>query len=291
MRLDATLAAGLMAFAAGTNAIAQTASDSADDAAYAFGWIELSNGGTGFGPWLFASGSQNADGFAGQFLETEPSGGLSNVGTGDPGFAWTLFANTGTGLEQAAAFRAFNTPIAAGDLTFSISYEHGFIADGGLVGFSLRNGNTTDNAGDYGIGSRLQFFFQGGSGNYIVVDGDGLLDTGIPFTLDGLDISIDFTSANTYVLRVDRFGDELGSTLSYAFPERNLAGAGSVDSLAIFNDDGGSMDAGLNNDAYFNSIAIGPTPPANIVLDIDNNGTLDFFDVLAFLNAFDAAAP
>ena len=281
-------AAAVLAFA-GTAAHAQVlAEDSADDAAYAFGWFEGTNGGTGFGPWTFAS-SASSGGFAGTFLATEPNDGLSNIGSGASGSAWALFANSGPGLEQSVAFRAISSPIASGNVSLTLGYEHGFIATGGAIGFALRNGNANTSSADFAVGSRFQLFFQGGEGNYTVVDGDGVLDTGIPFGLDGLNATITFTSADTYTLRIARFLSETGAFQTVSYPERSLAGTGSIDSVAIFNDDGGDADPGLNNDAYFNRLSI--VTGGGLDLDVDNSGTLDFFDIIAFLAQFDAVAP
>ncbi|MEZ6319224.1 MAG: hypothetical protein R3B49_10815 [Phycisphaerales bacterium] len=63
-------------------------------------------------------------------MRSEPSDGLSNVGTN--GQAWDIYVNTGTGVEEATAFRG-SQAIAVGE-SFSVSFEHGGIADGGVVG-------------------------------------------------------------------------------------------------------------------------------------------------------------
>ncbi|MEM1165568.1 MAG: hypothetical protein AAGI30_04685 [Planctomycetota bacterium] len=286
-----TLAASIIG---GSSAAQVLASDSADAVSYFGGWFAGTNGGSGFGPWAFAGFSENADGFVGRFIADRVNdSGMSNVATGEfnGGSGWAIFANGGAGLEQSTAFRTISTPIDAGGITFSLAYEHGFIATGGLVGFSLRNGNATSTAGDFGIGSRLQFFFEGGNGNYTLVDGDGVLDTGIPFGLDGLIASVDFTSADTYVLRVTRFGDELGSTLEYTFAERSLAGIGAVESVALFSSDAGASgdEQGLNNDIYFNSLLIETTQSNDFDLDVNGDGGLDSFDVSEYLDLFQMA--
>ena len=281
-------AAAVLACAGATATAQVLAQDSADDAAYAFGWFEGTNGGSGFGPWTFANAASSG-GFAGTFLATEPNDGLSNIASGASGSAWALFANSGDGLERSVAFRPISTPIDAGNVSISLGYEHGFIANGGVIGFALRNGNANADAADFAVGSRLQLFFQGGNGNYTVVDGDGVLDTGVAFGLDGLTATITLTSPDTYTLRVARFLNEEGAFQTTSFPERTLAGSGSIDSVAIFNDDGGDADPGLNNDAYFNRLAI--VTGGGLDLDVDNSGTLDFLDVIAFLAQFDAVAP
>jgi len=254
-RIGWALAASAGTVCAG-GAMAQSAADFADDAAYGFDWANGSNGGFGLGAWVFRTNSENGDGFAGMQMEFEPSDGLSNVGTN--GQAWDIYANTGTGVEEASAFRAFNQAVAVGE-SVSVSFENGGIADGGVVGVALRNGNTDAAAGDYDAGARTECFFQGGTGSYSLMDGSGLLDTGAGFTFDGVKLTFTLRTADTYDLELMRYTSEAGGADCYTFHGRTLAGSGTIDSLAMFSNDGGAMD-GLNNDAYFNSIVVDAAP-------------------------------
>ncbi|MEZ6319234.1 MAG: hypothetical protein R3B49_10865 [Phycisphaerales bacterium] len=254
-RLGWTLAA-FAGMACAGGAMAQTAADYADDSAYGFDWSNGSNGGFGFGSWVFRTDSENGDGFAGMQMEYEPSDGLSNVGTN--GQAWDIYANTGTGVEEATAFRGLSQAIAVGE-SFSVSFEHGGIADGGVVGVALRNGNTDATASDYDSGARTQFYFQGGTSSYSALDGSGLLDTGAGFTFDGVRATFTLRTADTYDLELMRYTSEAETAECYTFRGRTLAGSGTIDSLALFSNDGGAMD-GLNNDAYFNSLVVETAP-------------------------------
>jgi len=238
--------------------------DFAANAAYDAGWADASNGGFGLGPWSFAS--ETGGGFAGRFIADENSAGPSNVLAGTPARAWALFANNGPGNERSAAFRAFDLDMGDAGTSVSITLEHGFIATGGKVGLALRTGNANAAYADITTGALAQLFFEGGDGNFTVVDAGGETDTGAGFGLDGIVATFNFTGGGAFDLVIQRFFDEQGGFDTITVPGLSLGSADPIQSIAIFNDDGGDP-GGLNNDAYFNSLTLTiPAPAGSLAL-------------------------
>ncbi|MEM7629305.1 MAG: hypothetical protein AAF356_07770 [Planctomycetota bacterium] len=245
-----------LALAAGVASAQVIAFDTADDSAYDAGWADGSNGGFGYGGWSFQTEANG--GFAGRFL-AGAGGGASNSVNGS-GRAWALFANNGPGLERSTAFRGINaSSLGQAGTSLEITLEHGGIATGGLVGVSLRTGNVAASAGDYSADALTQFYFEGGDGNYTVADAGGETDTGAGFTFDGVRVRFVFTGGGMFNLEVDRFFSETGDFDTITTTGLSLAGAGPIESIAVFNDDGGDA-GGLNDDAYFNNLTV--TVPA-----------------------------
>ncbi|MEZ6319230.1 MAG: glycoside hydrolase family 31 protein [Phycisphaerales bacterium] len=236
-------------------AMAQTviATDNADDAAYDVGWTDNSNGGAGFGGWSFVA--EASGGFAGRFIADEGDSGPSNVLNQVPGRAWALFANAGAGAERSAAFRVLNTAIGEAGSSLEVTFEHGYIASGGRVGVALRTGNAHASFGDVAAGARTQVYFEGGHGAYTVADAGGETDTGVAFGLDGLVARFIFTGGGGYTLEIQQFTNESGASTTTTITGLTLAGSGSIDSVALFNDDGGASGS-LNHDAYFNNLIV-----------------------------------
>ena len=268
-----------------------TGSDDTTDSAYATGWNSGSNGGTGFGPWQLVS-SSSAGGFAGFWQPNDAGGtlGIDNAGAHErgSGTAWASFANKGSGVDRATAFRTFDTSLAKAGDSFSITLENGNVE--GEIGISLRNGNVAATPDDYDDGARLQFFFEGGDANYSLLDAGGSLDTGIAWTPFGVKIDFSLTGADTYDLVVWRYDqeDDLSPEV-FNFTGRTLAGVGDIDSLALYQFD--TAGAGVQSDLFFNylSYTIAPLPG-----DFDQNSRVDGIDFLRWQrgespNAFSSA--
>ena len=249
--------------AAAATGYAGMASDTADDAAYDSGWNDASNGGTGFGGWSFAEDSFGS-GFAGRFLQG-PGGGASNVINGS-GRAWALFANNGAGREASVAFRGINLAgLGNAGTSLTITMENGGIDAGGRVGLALRSGNANASVDDATTGALTQFYFLGGQANYLVEDGIGLTATGAGFTFDGVRLRFLFTGNGGYDLEIDRFFNETGDFDTIFVNGLQLDGTGTIDSIALFNDD--ASDGGGNNDIYFNNLeVVVPTPAGALAI-------------------------
>jgi hypothetical protein len=232
-------------FAASAEA-ANMALDVASNAPYDDGWQSGDNGGSGFGPWTLATNNNNPS--TGGFFIGSSTGNGNGDGNGDgdidtAGEAFGLYANSG---DEALATRSFTGgPLGPGQ-TFSIDFDNGFIDFGNEVVFRLfGNGNT-----------RLVFGFGGGQSNYVVIDGTGLHDTGVPFTDEGLSVDVTLLLNNGYELSIN--GTQVFT---------GTIGAGDpIDEFGLLNDNAGS---GSSNDAFFNSFAVTGTvipEPATIVL-------------------------
>ena len=100
-------------------------------------------------------------------------------GVAEDGKAFDLYAN-GTSFEVAAAFRAFDQPLRAGQ-AFSLLLEHGtfvckFDADSpepGSCGVTRLPDAAGASTGDYDKGARFEFGYLPAQGTYVVRDGDG----------------------------------------------------------------------------------------------------------------------
>lgn len=155
------------------------AQDNAANPPYSDGWNSGDSGGSGLGPW-----SLSADGAAGHWRATQS--GNSNLDSA--AHAWGLWANSG-GLSSAS--RAFASPLLPGNV-FRLKFENGWIDPGASVGFALRNAND-----EY----LLEFMFGGGDARYRLNDAFENRDSGIPWSENGLDVSVEITSPSTYLLR------------------------------------------------------------------------------------------
>ncbi|MEP1305628.1 MAG: hypothetical protein ABJK11_11495, partial [Balneola sp.] len=196
------------------------------------------NAGSGYEAWTFTS---NADGgFAGTFLETNANSASPNVSTSNKSFG--TFANGGT-FPTVAIFRNFEAGFEVGN-TFTIDIQHGGIAPGGSVGFTLRSGTSSSSPSDYNNNSRFEFGFVGGDSNYSIF-ADGTTDTGIGFTSDGIRIAVTLTDINTVDVDVTTLSDDNTTT----FSDISLGGTSSsyLLSLCLYNRDANDANA------YFNS--------------------------------------
>ncbi len=225
--------------------------DSAADAAYNNGWQSGDNGGSGFGPWTLTNVSSTGD-RNGHIIQTSSGNGASPSGHIDTASrAFGLYANQSSGpngldIGFATAARNFTGGEIAIGQSLLISMDNGFIGSWqlgpGSVGFSI---------------NRLSFFFAAGDTNYRVGYGDpnntsGILDTGVPFTDDGLDLVFTRTGTDAYRLDITPVGGST-TTINGSLPQTG----GSLDSILLYNRTAGP---GASNDVFFNRLAIVPEP-------------------------------
>lgn len=181
------------------------ASDGPNDPAYSTGWTAGSRGGTGFGPWEITA--VGVGGNAGHIRFD------TNVWNVPPSFggAFSLWAS-GAGYSEAR--RPFAQAMdVAGALV--LQFDNNLVEEGKLVGFSL-----ADAAGV----ERFVFLCYGGQQIYWVADAEEARPTAIPLTEDGLELRIELTSNNTYLL----------TTGSHSVTGR-LAEGGPISQLRAFN--------------------------------------------------------
>ena len=112
------------------------ASDSATNAAYANGWTNGVNGGSGFDPWSLSVPGANA----GVFIGNPANNGMGTAGIGTTAFG--LFSSAAdSGYVNAT--RSFNSSLGVGD---SLSFYWAMNFDGGPTGakgFDIRSGGST----------------------------------------------------------------------------------------------------------------------------------------------------
>ena len=251
------------------------ASDHASDSAYASGWADGSNGGTGFGPWIFLNSIENAGEAAGQFLAVNDplvadNDDLNCSTSGVPPKAWAMYANEGStgddNIQIAAAYRSLTTPLAVGE-TLSIDFEHGGVQGGslnanvqprtgGFVGFALRtyapplqfdpdpfNAFASLNNASFACG------FRGGFSNYQVYDlsNPSGFDTGLPYTTDGIRVTFTVTSTTTYSLVMTQLGS---NPQSVSFNNRSLNPGTPLAYIGLFDRNA------EENDTFFNNLSI-----------------------------------
>ncbi|MCE9560039.1 MAG: PEP-CTERM sorting domain-containing protein [Armatimonadetes bacterium] len=153
-----------------TSANAQLAYDNAADAVYTGGNINGLNGGYGFNAWV-ANPPSNT-GTAGNFQFTSSQNGNGSSGNIDSsGKSFGLYSNSN---DFSQIFRSFNVSMV-GARTISMDWDNGYI-DQGMRAYAQ-------------IGS-YQFGFIGGQANYYYDIGAGQVDSGLPFTTDGLHLKL-----------------------------------------------------------------------------------------------------
>lgn len=228
------------------------AEDDASQEAYNGGFESGKNGGSGFGEWKMTIEGNDENRHSGFFVGTTENNKDLN-GIGKNGKAWGLYAN-GTGFEQAVAFRALTTPLAAGD-SFSFMIETGPFEKksegdpgGGSAGLALRTSNASDSPADYNKDAVFEFGHYDGKPNYQIYDGAGedKTDSGVAFTDAGVTVTVTVTGEDTYDLEIQTMTDKNLTKL----PGRKLKAAGAISSLALFNRNS------EKSDAFFNSLQV-----------------------------------
>lgn len=227
------------------------ASVAVDQASNYSAWTNGSNGGSGFGAWQLVppSNSNNAGFFLGSSANngSAPSGNINSAN----GTAFGLYANSG---QTASAVRPFTGGALAVGQTLSLQMDNGWIDHNSVVGFSLQTS---------GGGNVLEFYFRGGTANYIVNVGGVETNTAVAFTDGGLSLAFTLTSPTTYALDVTRLVNNQVFNLTGSF-----GSAASIERLRLFNFNAGG---GSPYDAFFNQLRIGqvaPPPPPEPVIPL-----------------------
>lgn len=251
--------AATLALATCSICAASPASDNAADPAYNGGWVNGSNGGSGWGGgWILngaaarysiTSSTTNGNGDNGN-----PGGGIAGDGDIDTaGRAWGIAAGIG---ETNTAIRDFGSPMGVSDV-FRIRMDTGFIDNGGRDEFRLTSATN---------GIFLQLFFVGGASTYTLVDGAGTHDTGIPFTDEGLDITLRITGmtgngAYLYNITVNILG---GSGFTFANVMNVPAPNDQITRIALINQNAGP---GADHILYFNGASV-PEPSTLVLVSL-----------------------
>ena len=224
--------------------------DDASQEEYKPGWSSDKNGGNGFRKWNLQTKTAGGDHSHAGFYVATTSDKSDLNGIAEDSKAFGLYAN-GSAFEAAAAFRAFDRPLQAGQ-SFSLLMEHGqFVrkydadsSDGGSCGVTLLKDAGATSADDYNKGARFEFgYFQTEAG-YVIRDGDGKKKLDIPFTDAGLAVTLTLVTADTYNLEVT----VLSSKKTYHFDGRKLAGTAgdAVGGFCLFDRNGETYDVFFN---------------------------------------------
>jgi len=194
------------------------------DEASAYGaWTNGSNEGSGWsGVWTLAIENTSA----GHFLDA----GAGNCSAGNPAFGMWAHSD-GT----ARARRLFSEALQVDD-TFSFLFDNNWIQDGGSAGFALENASSE---------TLVKVYFIGGEGVYKLEDNDGIRETGISWTGDGIAASLTLDTATAYTLFLN--GTPFTGTLTDA------AGGRDVTQFHTWNYNCGSN---TERNVYFNSLEI-----------------------------------
>jgi hypothetical protein len=234
---------------------AAMAYDDASNPIYALDWTNGQNGGFGFGTWMINPNPDTADG--GAFAATSQNNGQSgfqgNIDTG--GRAWGLYGNV-PATTITDAVRLFTPGGVTGDSTlgigekFILRMDNGFIANGGAVGFGLRN-----SLGE----NRFEFYFSGGGSKYrLDIDSDVFTLHGITYA--GMTLAFTLTGPDTFSLDINY---ALGSPSFETFTGTLQGSPGSgIDRFRLFNFGAGT--GGTN--VYFNNAQVVPEPSAALLL-------------------------
>jgi hypothetical protein len=248
---------GIVAFAWANAAwAANLAYDDASDPAYSGGWTNGSNGGYGFDAWIMGidgtsagffigDSTLNGDGVDDGNLHGVSADGDINSGVSSS-VAWGLFAYNTSGWSRAVALRPFTGgPLSPGQ-TFSVDFDHGYVATGGLVAVGFLD------ASDEVV---LAVIFYGGTTFYTYGEYDGVTNnfysTGLGHGDEGVNLTVTMTGPTTYQAALTRFD---GANVSWS-------GAFSAPPVAF----GAEANmAGPDSGFYFfiNSMSIVPEPSA-----------------------------
>ncbi len=236
------------------------AADTASSPAYANGWTNGSNGGTGFGPWVqipFNYNHTNSQGnpLAGFLINTSSTAygttATPNIDTAGSSFdVYADYATAGLAADPVA-YRPFTAPLSVGQ-TFSMNVLTGYINGFGEEGFQLQN------AAGGAATPLFQFAASGAGTDYGINYGANLsnaIDTGIVAAnnANGVNVAVTLTGPDTISATVTPLA--LGATPA-VFSNLSL-GSGSLNQLMLFND---NLTYGGTQDAYFNSLAITGVP-------------------------------
>ncbi len=215
---SAALALLITSLLASAAKAALPAYDNAADPAYANGWIDGSNGGFGFNPWVITTNNDNTEHFAGTFIGDANASGV-NGGIDTDGKAFGMYSNTSGNTSGASvdAMRDFTGGALSAGQSFSLQIGVNY-RDGGK-GIILNGG-----------GQILASFFIGGFPQEYALNVQGTdpqTYSAAPFRADSL-FTVTFTmdtaiQLTAHLTRTSNAGFEdlatLTTTLTGALPD------------------------------------------------------------------------
>lgn len=267
MRFAFVLGLTALMSAATVRASTILASDSATDPAYSSGWGPGTNGGTGFGgAWNFynesstaiTSTNSNRGWFTGNSINNNQSGDTNS--DGDIGSkAWGLYSNS---VDNIYAVRAFSSALVPGD-TLSVDMDNGLVASGMVDGVRLLTSTSPTPIASSARAFEFRFVGSntigaGGTSDYSIVNSLGTSnDTTIPFSTEGIHLSLTMLTSSTYSITMKSLvtGTTVTQTGTFATGSTPIVG------FAFKNQQAGS---GSSHDAYFNNLVLSVPEPASL---------------------------
>ncbi len=240
------------------------AEDEAYFEAYAEGWQTGQWSGRGFKQWaLFAPKYETVgeEQYAGFFIaDAAQEADLAECAR--EGRAFGIFAN-GTGFEETAAFRAFERPLASGDV-FSLRFEFdGFgtkferDAEGtSSVGIALRTTESADDLSELSQGRALILAVIEGLSTYQIIDAEGRTNTRVFIDEAGIEVGVVVREGDLYDLQIMTLSDRVTHEFNarrlnvHASSSEVMPPDSSLKGFALFNLNGGA------NNAYFGAFQI-----------------------------------
>ncbi len=306
---------------------ATTASDTAANSAYVTdptgAWKGLNpttgenspgsdNGGSGFGPWIFAGGYNDPTlspyGNLNHFIDGIDFTASTYNQLGSPAFGLTN-ANQPNFAYTSRATRTFNVPLVVGDV-FRVDFDNPLIfpqlyPPAGFL-FRLNTGGGPYNAGssysnvknrlDVFTTAQLNEFHQVVGGNWTITDASGSYDSGLTpsDTTSGTEFVFTLTAPESYSLQFKRLSD--GAVVLSHSGSLESTGTGSIDSIeiALFGNGSGNglvSAAGRptgEREFFFNNLQI---TSAGIAGDYNQDGKVDASDYVAWRKTLNQFVP
>ncbi len=224
-------------------------------------WVSGSNGGTGFGAWVFSNNNDNTTNFAGYFIgdSTANSSGIGNVDTG--GNAFGTYANPNGAFANAD--RSFSGGALTLGQTFSMRLAVNF-RNGGK-GLNLYTGGTPS------TGTQVFNFNIGnpgaGDGYYYTIGTGAAVNTGFAYAADSV-FTLAYTqqSATAGLFTISRTSagtPSANGTVSVPFT------ASGVTSFRVYNSNATNS---ASDNLYFNNLSVVPEPSSIALIAIGLTG-------------------
>ncbi len=214
-------------------------------------WVDLSNGGTGFGPWNFDV--DEGTGFAGAFVGDPAFAGVSGFGPE----AFGLYANPAESGASVLISRDFDVALETNQV-FSLQWAVNWDTDTlNRKGFRIYDGGPA--------GTQLLEVSMNGFPGLVEIDhGAGFVDTEIEFGTGPMTWRVRMIDATT--LQVTSTGRDGTPPVVYS---TNITVSAAPDSFALFT---GAMTPADERQPYYNNLVIyeGPDPDALMITGPDS---------------------
>jgi hypothetical protein len=284
-----------------TTSIAQIASDNAADPAYADGWSEGDDGGTGFEPW---TGGMYAFPFEIDVDDPEPDNNLGapafRYGNGAGGGYWAIRPFTDP-LQEGQSFKmdfdsffypaeppSPENPVPAESQSL-IRFGVGSAGPGERFSFYnyYYNDGTTVFGGDlkWGLGADSAFDNLNGGVSLEAGISGWLANYTVPESTDGFSLMLDVLANDMYRFRVV---DDDVTVIDVSGNLKGDATVGAIDSLTLWSVGGDTSNEAVPT-SYFNNLQIIETPSDALPGDFNENGKVDAADYVVWRKTIGAA--